>query len=115
MDFEDLFERRPDKETVRRTIYGILALVALAAIVLVVFTMFCRVDASEQGIVLRFGKHVRTIDPGLQMKLPWPIEQVYTVPVKRVQTLEFGFQTEVPGRKTPISRETRSITKLPTC
>ena len=100
MDFEDLLERRPDEKTIRRAGYGILGLIALAAIVLVVFTMFCRVDASEQGIVLRFGKHVRTIDPGLQMKMPWPIEQVYTVPVKRVQTLEFGFSTITPGRNT---------------
>ena len=76
MDFEDLLERRPDEKTIRRAAYGILGVIALAAIVLVVFTMFCRVDASEQGFVLRFGKHVRTIDPGLQMKMPWPIEQV---------------------------------------
>lgn len=100
MDFEDLLERRPDAETVRRATYGVLVLIGLVAIVTLVMTMFCRVDASEQGIVLRFGKHVRTIDPGLQMKMPWPIEQVYTVPVRRVQTLEFGFNTVAAGRNT---------------
>ena len=57
MDFEDLLERRPDAETVRRATYGVLVLIGLVAIVTLVMTMFCRVDASEQGIVLRFGKH----------------------------------------------------------
>ena len=82
---------------------GILGGAVLALIALVGFacySSFYRVDASEQGIVLRFGEHVRTVEPGLQMKLPWPIEKVYTVPVRRVQSLEFGFKTIAAGRKT---------------
>lgn len=78
-----------------------IALVSLA--LLVVFelsTVFYRVDASDEGVVLRFGKHVRTTPPGLHGKLPWPIERVYDVPVERIQTLEFGFETERAGRVT---------------
>ena len=94
--------RRPSgrEPNLQQSIWGgaILSLIALVAFIC--YSSFYRVDASEQGIVLRFGEHVRTVEPGLQMKLPWPIESVRTVPVKAVQVLEFGFQTESAGRKT---------------
>ena len=77
---------------------SILALIALIGFAS--YSSFSRVDASEKGIVLRFGKNHRTADPGLQMKLPWPVEKVFTVPVRRVQSLEFGFETVSAGRKT---------------
>lgn len=93
--------RRSGNEVdIRQQIWGgsILALIALVGFIC--YSSFYRVDASEQGIVLRFGKHDRTREPGLRMKIPWPIEIVYTVPVRRVQSLEFGFQTVSAGRKT---------------
>lgn len=91
---------RGNAPNVQQGIWGgtVLALIALVAFAC--YSSFYRVDASEQGIVLRFGAHVRTVDPGLQVKLPWPIEKVYTVPVRRVQSLEFGFKTITAGRKT---------------
>jgi len=73
------------------------------------YTSFYRVDASEQGVVLRFGAHVRTVEPGLQMKLPFPIESVYTVPVRSIQSEEFGFQTVSPGRSTVYARKTSEM------
>ena len=95
--------RRPqgsNDPSVQQGLWGgaLLALITLVGFAL--YSSFYRVDASEQGIVLRFGKHVRTVEPGLQMKLPWPIENVFTVPVRRVQSLEFGFRTESAGRRT---------------
>ena len=93
----------PRAPSVQQSFWGgsILALIVLVG--LACYSSFYRVDASEQGIVLRFGKHVRTVEPGLQMKLPWPVEQVHTVPVRRVQSLEFGFETVSAGRKTEYS------------
>jgi membrane protease subunit HflK len=38
-----------------------------------------KVDAAERGVVLRFGKHVDTTQPGLQWHWPWPIERVEKV------------------------------------
>lgn len=99
MDLDDILDRRPSEEQIRKGIRRFLAVVAFLGVIVVLYTMFYRVDASDQGIVLRFGKHVRTVEPGLQIKLPWPIEKVYTVPVRSVQSLEFGFRTEVAGRK----------------
>ena len=86
-----------------------LILVGLGLLALALYTSFYRVDASEQGIVLRFGKHARTVQPGLQMKMPWPIEKVYTVPVKKVQSLEFGFRTVSAGRKTEYAKRNKQL------
>ena len=79
---------------------------------MLLYSMFYRVDASDQGIVLRFGKHQRTVEPGLQMKLPWPIETVYNVPVRRIQTLEFGFQTVSAGRVTSYASKNSRMTDV---
>ncbi|MAG93617.1 MAG: FtsH protease activity modulator HflK [Planctomycetaceae bacterium] len=73
-----------------------VALLALRVCSSVVY----RVDASDEGVVLRFGRIVETVRPGLHWKLPWPIDEVHKVPVQRIQTLEFGFETELAGRVT---------------
>ena len=96
--------QRRNTDDLKQGLWGgaILAIIALVGFIL--YSSFYRVDASEQGIVLRFGKHVRTVEPGLQIKLPWPVENVYTVPVHKVQSLEFGFKTLEAGRKTEYAR-----------
>ncbi|HEX4737569.1 MAG TPA: FtsH protease activity modulator HflK [Allosphingosinicella sp.] len=44
-----------------------------------VFTSFHRVGAQEQGVVTTFGKYSRTVGPGINFTLPWPIESMQTV------------------------------------
>ena len=68
-----------------------LVLIGLAVVVvlLAVGSVFYRVEASDEGVVLRFGRKVATVPPGLHMKMPWPIDTVYKVPVQRIQSLEF--------------------------
>ena len=86
-----------------RIFFAVLAL----GVVLAVVSMFYRVDASDEGVVLRFGKTIDTAMPGLHWKLPWPIDKVYQVPVQRIQVLEFGFATRQPGRKTLYSNTSK--------
>jgi membrane protease subunit HflK len=56
----------------------------------------------ETGVVQRFGKVMRTADPGLHFKIPFGIDTVRLVPTARVLKQEFGFRTvaSVPGEKT---------------
>lgn len=84
-------------------------LLLFGVIAALLYTSFYRVDASAEGVVLRFGKKVRTVSPGLQMKLPWPIESVYTVPIRKIQSVEFGFKTESAGRKTIYAKRSSSL------
>jgi len=52
-----------------------------------------RVDAAEQGVVLRFGRYVATTMPGLRWHLPWPIEHVELVNVTEISP--FNTQTRM--------------------
>lgn len=82
----------------------IVVVAIVIAVVAALQTTFYKVEADEQGVVLRFGEHVRLTSPGLHTKLPWPIESVQQVAVEKVQKLEFGFATSRPGRRTMYDR-----------
>ncbi|MBU6180689.1 MAG: FtsH protease activity modulator HflK, partial [Verrucomicrobia bacterium] len=60
---------------------------------------FYTVEVEEAGVVLRFGKHLKTVPPGLHFKLPFGIDRVTTVQVTRQLKQEFGFGT--PGNTNP--------------
>src|ERR1044071_6041437 len=48
-----------------------LSLIVLAAVAIGGFSAFFRVDPDELGVVLRFGKYVREVQPGLNSPLPY--------------------------------------------
>ncbi len=51
---------------------------------------FYTVGVDEVGVIQRFGKYVRTTQPGLNFKLPAGIEKITKVKVRRVYKEEFG-------------------------
>jgi len=66
---------------------------------------FYTVAVDEVGVIQRFGKYVRTAQPGLSQpglsfKLPRGIEKVTKVKVRYVFKEEFGFRTLQAGVKT---------------
>jgi membrane protease subunit HflK len=61
---------------------------------------FYTVAVDEVGVVQRFGKYVRTVEPGLHFKLPRGIEKVTKVRVRFVYKEEFGFRTLQAGVRT---------------
>ena len=75
-------------------------LILIAAIVVMAgSSMFYTVGVSEVGVVQRFGKYVKTTQPGLNFKLPAGIEKVTLVKVKLVYKEEFGFRTVESGNR----------------
>jgi membrane protease subunit HflK len=78
---------------------GAMAVVALLVAVVVGFSTLYQVQPEEVGVVLRFGRYVRTTEPGLQAMIPF-VEQVYKVPVQRQLKQEFGFRTIEAGVRT---------------
>ncbi|MDA3891311.1 MAG: FtsH protease activity modulator HflK [Salinivirgaceae bacterium] len=70
---------------------------------LVFFSAFFQIEPEEVGVITRFGKYVKKVEPGLNMKIPF-IEQVYKVPVERQQKLEFGFRTVRAGVNSQYTR-----------
>ncbi len=66
-----------------------LALYALSGVFIVA--------PDEHGVVLRFGRVVREVDPGPGYHLPWPIETVLKPSVTQIRKAEFGFRTVDTG------------------
>ncbi|MFM7414548.1 MAG: FtsH protease activity modulator HflK, partial [Alphaproteobacteria bacterium] len=52
---------------------------------------FYRVQPDEQGVVMRFGAFSHTTQPGLNYRLPWPIESHTTPRVTRINRVDIGF------------------------
>ena len=66
---------------------GLLLLIGGALLVCwLVYDMFYIIDEQDRGLVLRFGAHVTTLQPGLSLRLPRPIERVYKLNVGRVRS-----------------------------
>jgi modulator of FtsH protease HflK len=69
---------------------GALLIILLMASLL---TSYYTVGAESEGVVLRFGKFFKTVEPGLHFKLPFGIDSVTVLPTRRQLKLEFGFST----------------------
>lgn len=75
-----------------------LPFLAVLIIILGVFlSSFYSIDTDEVGVIRRFGKYARTVEPGLHWKLPFGIERMDAVKVRRVFKEEFGYRTVNPG------------------
>ncbi|WP_126455884.1 FtsH protease activity modulator HflK [Sulfuriflexus mobilis] len=48
------------------------------------------IEPAERGVVLRFGKHVDTLQPGFNMRLPRPVEKLVRVNVENIRKLSVG-------------------------
>jgi membrane protease subunit HflK len=79
--------------------------VPVILLVIFAYTSIYTVQAESQGVVLRFGKYVKTVDPGLRFKFPFGVDRVSIVPVKRQLKQEFGFGTEGATDATQFSSE----------
>jgi membrane protease subunit HflK len=70
---------------------GLLAILAVAAAVWL-FSGLYKIDEPERGVVLRFGKFLRTAEPGLQWRVPWPVDQVVRVNVTNIDRFPYNTQ-----------------------
>jgi modulator of FtsH protease HflK len=69
-------------------------LIPIALIVWGIFSTYYTVPADSVAVLLRFGKFHSIEQPGLHFKLPFGIDELELVAVKRELKLEFGFGTE---------------------
>jgi membrane protease subunit HflK len=82
----------------------VLVILALA----VLLSTYYQVNADSVAVVQRFGKYVRTTDPGPHLKFPL-IETVTLVPVQRQLKAEFGFVTDRPGVRSQFSQDAGTL------
>ncbi len=77
---------------VRRAVPGVAAGMAL---VFWLLTSLISIQPEEVGVLTRLGRLPADprLEPGLHIKLPWPIDRVRVVPAERVQTLVIGHES----------------------
>ena len=98
----DLTKLKLPKIPWRAAVAGLVALVALVAMAGTVY----QIEPEEVGVILRFGKYVRTTEPGLHFKLP-VVEAMTRVPVQRQLKQEFGFRTIDAAIRTEFTTQER--------
>jgi membrane protease subunit HflK len=86
----DLNFNRPSAGQIAAIFIGAVLIVLLIGTLL---TSYYTVGAESEGVVLRFGKFLDTVEPGLHFKLPFGIDTVTVLPTRRQLKLEFGFST----------------------
>ncbi|MAJ91380.1 MAG: FtsH protease activity modulator HflK, partial [Legionellales bacterium] len=79
-----IFNNKPTKggKSIFPFSIGIVLLIAWLA-----FDMTYLIDQQQRGVVLRFGAYVTTLNPGLNIRLPRPIEKVAKVNVGQVRSI----------------------------
>jgi len=102
-DLEEILRRSQDR--LRQAMPGgrmggpIGILIAVVLLLVVGFFGFTvRVNPDELGIVLRFGAYVRQLPPGLNFRLPYPIEEVELPKVTRINRTEIGMRGSSDSR-----------------
>ena len=65
----------------------VLGLIIIILVAFALYDMIYFIDQQERGVVLRFGAYHKTWQPGLNMRLPRPIENVKIVNVERIRTI----------------------------
>lgn len=64
---------------------GLAVVLVLAVVVL--FDITYLIDQQERGVVMRFGRYERTLQPGLNFVFPTPIDRVVTLNVGQVRSI----------------------------
>lgn len=97
-----MMDKPPELQDLQIPHIPVRLIASIAAVLLLVvlgWTSGYTVQAESEGVVLRFGKFLKTVEPGLHFKLPFGIDRVTVLPTRRQLKLEFGFIT--PGYTNP--------------
>jgi len=88
---------------VRKILANLKIIVIALVVIILAWSGIFQIDPEEVGVITRFGRYTRKVEPGLNIKIPI-LERVYKVPVERQQKVEFGFRTTRPGIKSEYTR-----------
>ena len=92
----DMFEKIKSKN-IKVPSVGPFTIIALLIIFILGSSCIFTVAVDEVGVIQRFGKFDRIVQPGLNVKLPKGIESISKVRVRYVWKEEFGIKTSQPA------------------
>ncbi|HLF31033.1 MAG TPA: FtsH protease activity modulator HflK [Xanthomonadales bacterium] len=67
---------------------GVLSILMIAVLLWIGWDSIHILDQAERGVVLRFGKYNRTLEPGFNLTFPRPVESVIEVNIGDVRSVE---------------------------
>ncbi len=67
---------------------GIFSLILLLLVFWIGWDAVHIIDAAERGVVMRFGKFSRELQPGINLTLPRPVESLIKVNVSNVRSVD---------------------------
>jgi membrane protease subunit HflK len=96
---------RPPEFTIPKIPFGWVGIgVAVLVVAILFLTSLYQVGANERGVLLRFGRYAKTVNPGLHLKIPFGVDRVEKVKVDLIYKEEFGFRTVRAGRRTQYEK-----------
>lgn len=81
----------------------LVAGIVAAVVVLWLLSGFMIVQEGQVAVITKFGKYTKTLGPGLQWRLPYPIENDQTVNISQLRTFEVGFRGSARNKVLPES------------
>src|SRR5690606_34253284 len=81
----------------------LLAALVVVGVVIWGLSGFMIVQEGQVSVVTRFGEYSKTLPPGLQWRMPYPIEQHQMVNIAQLRTFEVGFRGTARNKVLPES------------
>jgi membrane protease subunit HflK len=105
-DFGRFVSQARDQVSRYRSLIWKVALAVVALIVLA--TSYYQIEPDEVGVVTRYARFHRVVNPGPHLRLPLGIERVQKVPVERQLKQEFGFRTMRSGAESEFRKDEKT-------
>ncbi len=96
------------RQRLRSSRRGLFTLAIALLVLIVLVGSYYQVEPDEVALVTRFGRYVRTTNPGPHTKIPFGIERVQKVPVQRQLKQEFGFRTARADIQSTFEKDQRT-------
>ena len=96
----DMLDLPPEWKKILPNLWKYLVIIAM---IVFFWISFFQVGPEEVGVITRFGKYVREVEPGLNFKMPL-VASIVRVPVERQQKEEFGFRTLSAGVQSKFTK-----------
>ncbi|NYT85792.1 FtsH protease activity modulator HflK [Pollutimonas harenae] len=80
-----------------------IAIIVAIIVALWLASGFIIVQEGQVAVVTKFGKYTKTLPPGLQWRLPYPIEAHQSVNIAQLRTFEVGYRGNARNKVLPES------------
>lgn len=84
---------------------AVVPLILVMAAILYLMTCLAIVPAGSKAVLERFGRPLNIdapLEPGLHLKLPWPMDTMRVFPTEQLQSINIGFEHSAEAEQKPV-------------